>query len=83
AGIAALTAEVENAALALQAPAARLLSRGDARLLRLEEVEALFASRTLVVDACRLAVRETDTVVTLATRPVLFTLARALAEAWP
>ena len=27
--------------------------------------------------------RETDTVVTLATRPVLFTLARALAEAWP
>ena len=83
AGIPALTAEVESAALALHAPAARLLSRGDARLLRLEEVEALFASKTLVVDACRLAVRETDTVVTLATRPVLFTLARALAEAWP
>ncbi|ANJ72504.1 helix-turn-helix domain-containing protein [Ralstonia insidiosa] len=83
AGIPALTAEVESAALALHAPAARLLSRGDARLLRLEEVEALFASKTLVVDACRLAVRETDTVVSLATRPVLFTLARALAEAWP
>ena len=83
AGIPALTAEVESAALALHAPAARLISHGDARLLRLEEVEALFASKTLVVDACRLAVRETDTVVSLATRPVLFTLARTLAEAWP
>ncbi|KHK58380.1 DNA-binding protein [Ralstonia sp. A12] len=83
AGIAALTAEVESAALALNAPAARLISRGDERILRLEAVEALFASKVLVVDACRLAVRETDTVVSLATRPVLFTLARALAEAWP
>jgi DNA-binding transcriptional ArsR family regulator len=83
AGIPTLSAEVHNAILTLDAPAARLLSRGDTRLLRLEDVEALFASDVLVVDACRLAVRDADTVVPLATRPVLFTLARALAEAWP
>jgi DNA-binding transcriptional ArsR family regulator len=38
---------------------------------------------TLVVDACRHVVRGEDTVVSLARRPVLFALARALAEAWP
>ena len=37
----------------------------------------------LVVDACRNVVREAGTLVSLATRPVLFALARALAEAWP
>ncbi|MGN5353512.1 helix-turn-helix domain-containing protein [Ralstonia sp. L16] len=83
AGIPTLTAEVERAALALSAPAARLVSRGEERVLRLEDVEALFASDALVVDACRLAIRQADTVVSLATRPVLFTLVRALAEAWP
>jgi len=49
----------------------------------LEEVEALLASRALVVDACRHVVRDTRTVVSLARRPVLFALARALGEAWP
>ena len=49
----------------------------------LEEVEALLASDALVVDACRHVVRRARTVVSLATRPVLFALARALAEAWP
>jgi DNA-binding winged helix-turn-helix (wHTH) protein len=83
AGIPALTAEIESAALVLDTPAARLISRGDERPLRLEEVEALFASKTLVVDACRHAVRDGRTVISLATRPVLFALARALAQAWP
>jgi hypothetical protein len=83
AAIPTLTAEVERAALALNAPAARLISRGKERVLRLDDVEALFASDLLVVDACRLAVRQTDTIVPLATRPVLFTLVRALAQAWP
>ncbi|GCB03259.1 helix-turn-helix domain-containing protein [Ralstonia sp. SET104] len=83
AGIPTLTAEVERAALALTAPAARLISHGKERVLRLEDVEALFASGSLVVDACRLAVRQADTIVPLTTRPVLFTLARALAQAWP
>ena len=83
AGIPALTAEVESASRLLSTPAARLVARGDERLLRLEDVEALFASRTLVVDACRHAVRDARAVVSLARRPLLFTLARTLAEAWP
>src|SRR2546427_11360513 len=57
AGIPALTAEVESASLVLNAPAARLLARGEERLLVLDEVEALLASRALVVDACRRVVR--------------------------
>lgn len=83
AGIAALTAEVEAAALVLETPAARLIGRGEARLLRLAEVEAVLASEALVVDACRHVVRAGATVVPLASRPVLFELARALGEAWP
>jgi len=83
AGIAALLAEVKSAALALQAPAARLIARGEERLLRLHEVEALLETDALVVDACRYVVRGPRTRISLATRPVLFALARALAEAWP
>ena len=83
AGIPALTAEVESASLLLNTPAARLIVSGEERLLLLEEVEALLASNTLVVDACRHVVRHARTVVPLATRPVLFALARALGEAWP
>jgi hypothetical protein len=81
--IPALIAEVESASLVLNTPAARLIARGKERLLLLEEVEALLASRTLIVDACRYVVRDSGTVVSLATRPVLFALARALGEAWP
>src|SRR5260221_427542 len=83
AGIPALTAEVESASLVLSTPAARLIARGEERLLLLEEVEALLASKALVVDACRHVVRNARTVVSLARRPVLFALARALGEAWP
>src|SRR5262249_32237825 len=66
AGIPALTTEVESASLALNTPAARLIMRGAERLLLLEEVEALLASRALVVDACRHVVRDARTVVSLA-----------------
>jgi tetratricopeptide (TPR) repeat protein len=83
AGIPALKAEVETASLVLKTPAARLVARGKERLLLLEEVEALLASRALVVDACRHVVRDAHTVVSLTRRPVLFALARALGEAWP
>jgi hypothetical protein len=83
ADIPALTAEVESASLVLNTPAARLIARGEERLLLLEDVEALLASEALVVDACRYVVRDARTVVSLATRPVLFALARALGEAWP
>jgi hypothetical protein len=80
--IPALTAEVETAFLVLNTPAARLIASGEERLL-LEEVEALLASKAFVVDACRLVVHAEGTVVSLAKRPVLFALARALGEAWP
>jgi tetratricopeptide (TPR) repeat protein len=82
-GIPALTAEVESAWLALTATAARLIARGKERPLLLAEVEAVLSSRALVVDACRYVVRRERDVVPLARRPVLFTLARTLAEAWP
>ncbi len=83
AGIPALTAEVERASLLLSVPAARLIANGEERLLVLQEVERLLASKALVVDACRYVVRDAHAVVSLARRPVLFTLARALGEAWP
>jgi hypothetical protein len=81
--IRALMAEVESAFRILNTPAARLIDSGQERLLLLEEVEALLASKKLVVDACRYVVRDARTVVPLARRPVLFALARALGEAWP
>ena len=81
--IPALTAEVESASLILKTPAARLITRDEQRLLRLEEVEELLASKALVVDACRHVVRKAGKVVSLTRRPVLFALARALGEAWP
>jgi len=83
AGIPALAAEVESAFVVLNTPAARLIASGGERLLLLEDVEALLASNALVVDACRYVVRVAATAVSLATRPVLFELARALSEAWP
>jgi hypothetical protein len=83
AGIPALTAEVESAFLVLNTPAARLIANGEERPLLLEEVEALLATKALVVDACRYVVRDEGKVVSLAKRPVLFALARALGEAWP
>ena len=83
ADIPALTAEVKSASLVLNRPAARLIAHGEERALLLEDVEALLASGALVVDACRYVVRKPGITVSLATRPVLFALARALAEAWP
>src|SRR5213593_1445340 len=81
--IPALTAEVESASVVLDTPAARLIASGEERLLLLEEVDALLASKSLVVDACRHVVRDARTVASLGRRPVLFALARALGEAWP
>ncbi len=81
--IPALMAEVASAGTVLSAPAARLIARGNQRLLTLEELEEFLGSQALVVDACRYLVRDTNHEVALARRPVLFTLARVLAEAWP
>ena len=83
AGIDALVAELAAAASSLKAPAALLIARGAQRPLALAEVEQLIHSGTVIVDACRRVVRGGEAIVSLARRPVLFALARALAEAWP
>ncbi len=82
-GSAALQAEVESVALLMTQPAARAITRGHERTLLLEDVETLLASDTLVIDGCRNVVRTAAESVSLASRPVLFALARALAEGWP
>jgi len=81
--VSALVAEVVEARAALDRPAARRIHAGHEQPLRLDEVEALLASGALVVDACRHGLRARATWRPLARRPVLFALARALAEAWP
>ncbi len=82
-GIPSLLAEVHDAAQALERPAARASSRGEHRLVRLDEVEGIVASPALVVDACRHRVLHRSQATALASRPVLFALLRALAQAWP
>lgn len=88
ASIPLLTAEVEQSQRVLDEPAARLIAAGDqsefgGRLIRLDQIEALLASGALIVDTTRRVVRRGDAVVSLAGRPLLFELARAMAEAWP
>ena len=78
AAIPALTAEVESANRVLNTPAARLIASGKERSVLLDEVEAILASKALIVDACRHVVRHERRVIWLAKRPVLFALARAL-----
>jgi hypothetical protein len=79
----ALIAEVTEAKAALDRPAARRLFAGGEEVLRLDQVAALLASDALVVDACRRGLQVGAAWRPLARRPVLFALARALAEAWP
>jgi len=81
--ISELIAEADTAARALSEPAARLIADGKTTLIRLAEVEAVLASDTLVIDVCRRAVRNEPVIVSLARRPILFALAKALGEAWP
>jgi hypothetical protein len=79
----ALLAEVAEVRAALDRPAARRLADSGEQTLRLQEVAALFDSGALVVDACSRGLRCGAAWRPLAQRPVLFALARALAEAWP
>ncbi|WP_140629032.1 helix-turn-helix domain-containing protein [Methylibium rhizosphaerae] len=83
AGLPALLAEVLQAHTALESPAARRLANGSEEALRLPQVAALRASGTLVIDACRHGLGTGTAWLPLARRPILFALARALAEAWP
>jgi tetratricopeptide (TPR) repeat protein len=79
----ALLAEVAEARAALDRPAARHIHAGHERPLRLDEIEALLAAGALLVDACHRGLRTDDAWLPLVRRPVLFALARALAEGWP
>jgi len=83
AGVPPLQAEIADVHAAFDRPAARRRVDGEWQALRLPEVAALLESGALVVDACRRGVRAGDTWLPLAGRPVLFALARAMAEAWP
>lgn len=83
AGIPALRAEVADARSLLSRPAARRRHAEGEQSLRLDEVETLLASGALVIDACRRGLRRDGAWYPLARRPVLFALARVLAEAWP
>jgi hypothetical protein len=74
---------VESLARILGEPAGRLIERGKTRTLTLDEVEALLASQTLVIDACRHVISRRGQTISLESRPVLFALARALGEAFP
>jgi tetratricopeptide (TPR) repeat protein len=83
AGIPALSAEIAQVDASLRRPAARILHAGHEQPVTLDDVEALLASGTLVVDAMRHAVRDATGVASFARRPVLFALLRALATGWP
>ena len=83
AGVPALLAEVARAREAFERPAARRIDAAGEQSLRLAEVAALLASGALVVDACRRGVGVGGQWCSLARRPVLFALARVLAQAWP
>lgn len=83
AGIPALRAEVADARSLLSRHAARRRHAEGEQSLRLDEVETLLASGALVIDACRRGLRRDGAWYPLARRPVLFALARMLAEAWP
>ena len=82
-GVQALQAEVAEARAALDRPAARRWDAGEWRPVHMHEVAELMESGDLVVDACRHGLRAGSTWLPLTRRPILFTLLRALAEAWP
>lgn len=81
--IPSLFAEIHKASQILETPAARVKSPQGEQLLLLEDVETMFASNAIIVDACRYVIRYQSTIISLASRPVLFNLLLALGEAWP
>jgi hypothetical protein len=83
AGIPALTAEVAEARASLGRPAARRIVAGVEHALTLDEVADVLTSGELVVDACRRRLQRGTSSRSLARRPILFELLRALAEASP
>ncbi|MFJ1300421.1 helix-turn-helix domain-containing protein [Pseudomonadota bacterium AL_CKDN230030165-1A_HGKHYDSX7] len=82
-GISALIAEVDACEQRLAAPAARWSEGGTARPASWPELAALTRSAALIVDARNLSLTLPGQRLDLATRPLLFALARVLADAWP
>ena len=82
-GIAGLVAEVDPLLDNLEAQFALLHRRGASERLTVDAIEDLFASRLFIIDAGRNVARREQILVSLAGRPVLFALLRALGEAWP
>jgi DNA-binding transcriptional ArsR family regulator len=78
-----LAEQVERLAAEVAAPVARIVRSGQVAPATLAEIASLERERGLVVDACRRELRLARVTVSLATRPVLFALAEALAEAAP
>jgi hypothetical protein len=81
--IPALQAEVEEAGQALARPLARLITAGQAEPLSIAQLSATLRGSRLIVDACRRVIARAELRVSFRTRPVLFALARLLAEAAP
>ena len=82
--IPAITREVQAARALLEAPAARLIRGGEAKLLGLAELEVeLGRGRGLLIDVRTSTVSAGRVRVQLQGRAVLFGLARVLSEAWP
>lgn len=82
-GVPALCAEVAQSRAVLDRTAARRLGPDGEEALSLDGVARLLSSEALVVDACRRGMQRGPVWRSLARRPVLFALVRALAEAWP
>jgi hypothetical protein len=82
-GFADLRAEFERALALLVAPVARQRTDTALQLVTLDDLAAFEARDALVVDATRFEARCAGRSISLASRPILFALLRALAEAWP
>ena len=83
AAIPALLREIARVQEGLLAPAARLVSSGQVRVLPLIELERVLAKPAWIVDACRRELRCGERRVSFLRKPVLLELLCCLAEAWP
>ncbi|WP_417842301.1 hypothetical protein [Thalassospira sp.] len=78
-----MIAEVEKAQHILNTPAARLIESGKEHPVLLDDVAQIIMSKNILIDACRYVLRQDGNAMLLTSRPVLFSLLRKLAEAWP